>query len=383
MADRGTSEEDSAETLVATLNDASARGATKAEATAYLINMAVDDAGRAAIVEAGGVPALVALVESGNARCKERAASAIAKLAQVPEQKVALAAAAGSLVTLLSEGSAAAKENAAQALYMITASNAETKKTIAASGAVAPLVGLLKDGLPAAKGIMDGTPAIPAADASAAAPPAPAPMKKSLTGKLFGGGKKKEEPKAAAAPSSAEASSAAEAAKERKHAAGAADAAANALQSLALNDDNRSAIAAAGAIAPLIELLQVGGAAGKANAATALLNLSGKSTENKKAIAAAGGLKPLIDLYNDGSPGAQKRAAAALKSLARDDELYDAILKLGVAESVIELTADEIGTSYKIVGGGAEAVAAAEAERKSKPAGLALTEDGGLDLSED
>ena len=62
--------------------------------------------------------------------------------------------------------------------------------------------------------------------------------------------------------------------------------AATALGNLAYNADNQVAIAAAGAIVPLVELARRGDAEGKKYAAAALKNLA-DNAENKVAIAAA------------------------------------------------------------------------------------------------
>ena len=75
------------------------------------------------------------------------------------------------------------------------------------------------------------------------------------------------------------------------------------------------AIAAAGGIAPLVDLVRDGSADAKKYAAGALNNLAGNAA-NAAAIAAAGGVAPLEQLARDGEEDAKEWAAAALWILA-------------------------------------------------------------------
>ena len=70
--------------------------------------------------------------------------------------------------------------------------------------------------------------------------------------------------------------------------------AAGALWNLASSNDARNAIRKAGAIAPLVALLQAGaGSAAATNAAGALTNLANSNDTNKNAIREAGAIAPL------------------------------------------------------------------------------------------
>jgi vacuolar protein 8 len=71
--------------------------------------------------------------------------------------------------------------------------------------------------------------------------------------------------------------------------------AAGALANLAANAKNQVLIAQAGAIAPLVTLVQSGTAGQKENAAAALMNLTA-SAENQVLIAQAGAIAPLVTL---------------------------------------------------------------------------------------
>ncbi|KAK7239659.1 hypothetical protein SO694_00028367 [Aureococcus anophagefferens] len=95
--------------------------------------------------------------------------------------------------------------------------------------------------------------------------------------------------------------------------------AAGALVYLAWNDDNKVAIAAAGGIAPLVELVRSGCADAKGSAARALANLASGNADNQVAIAAAGGIAPLVDLLRDGCVDGKGAAAHTLQILARNN----------------------------------------------------------------
>ena len=93
--------------------------------------------------------------------------------------------------------------------------------------------------------------------------------------------------------------------------------AAGALWSLAAGDAAIvAAIAAAGAIEPLVALVRDGDAQGKADAAAALWYLAFGEFAIKAAIMAAGAIKPLVALVRDGDARGQENAAAALGFLA-------------------------------------------------------------------
>ena len=77
------------------------------------------------------------------------------------------------------------------------------------------------------------------------------------------------------------------------------------------------AIAGAGGIPPLVELLRAGKVGAHKNAAHALAMLAGDEA-NKMQIARAGGIPPLVALLSTGDDSAQQYAAKALEWLARD-----------------------------------------------------------------
>ncbi|KAG1677624.1 hypothetical protein FOA52_010405 [Chlamydomonas sp. UWO 241] len=89
------------------------------------------------------------------------------------------------------------------------------------------------------------------------------------------------------------------------------------LSQLCIHDpDSRAYIAAAGAIAPLVQLLGAGSSADtQERAATALWHLAKEG--NADIIAAAGAIPPLVQLLGHGTPAdVQNQACALLATLA-------------------------------------------------------------------
>ena len=95
--------------------------------------------------------------------------------------------------------------------------------------------------------------------------------------------------------------------------------AAGALMILAINNpDNQKAILEAGAIEPLVKLLD-GTNTQKENAAGALWNLANNNPDNQKAIIEAGAIEPLVTLLKEGENTQKRYAAGVLKNLASNN----------------------------------------------------------------
>ena len=124
-----------------------ARAVRAAEALTDLLCESDDNV--ALIVAAGAIPPLVALVRNGSDDGKEKAANALANLADnvddVADQSIVDAGGIAALVELLRDGSAVGKEEAARALANL-ACNDVAAQPIADAGGVAVLVELLRDG---------------------------------------------------------------------------------------------------------------------------------------------------------------------------------------------------------------------------------------------
>ena len=87
------------------------------------------------------------------------------------------------------------------------------------------------------------------------------------------------------------------------------------LANLVRNAANKIFIAAAGSVAPIIELMRSGTADCKANAALVMTNL-GRNDANRVAIAVAGAAASLVELLQSGTDCGKEHAAAASAILA-------------------------------------------------------------------
>lgn len=86
----------------------------------------------------------------------------------------------------------------------------------------------------------------------------------------------------------------------------------------AIESNRLKVIADAGAIPPLVKLMELGTLGGKEKAAAALRHLA-LDDNNQVAIAGNGGIKPLVGALADGTVAAQEHALHAIKALAEDN----------------------------------------------------------------
>ncbi|MBA0575069.1 hypothetical protein Golob_027377, partial [Gossypium lobatum] len=84
---------------------------------------------------------------------------------------------------------------------------------------------------------------------------------------------------------------------------------------LSINDNNKTAIANANAIEPLIRVLKTGSLEAKGNSAATLFSLS-IIEDNNVRIGRSGAIRPLVDLLGNGTPRGKKDAATALFNLS-------------------------------------------------------------------
>ena len=101
------------------------------------------DSHEAAIVRAGAIEPLVALLRGGGERAQRAAAGALSYLATDHQAAIAQAGAIEPLVALVRGGSAEAQGAAASALGNLAGDNADNRVAIARAGAIAPLVALV------------------------------------------------------------------------------------------------------------------------------------------------------------------------------------------------------------------------------------------------
>ncbi|KOO28054.1 beta-glucan synthesis-associated [Chrysochromulina tobinii] len=243
--------------LVSMLYD-SGTGAQE-QAAAALANLARDSTdNRTSIVDAGGIPPLLALMRSSSNEAKEKTLQAITQLAHnsAPNQ-LAIAAAGGIplLVQVLTTSANNSKEVSAMqlcalaacAVWRMTEANPANQEAMFKAGVIVPLVSVLAS-------------PVPEMQSNAAA----------------------------------------------------------AIASLARdNTDNQAAIARAGGIVPLCTLVRDGSPDTKDQSASALWALASNNAPNKATIAKLGGIEPLVGLLMYAqSETSSINAAGALSALA-------------------------------------------------------------------
>jgi vacuolar protein 8 len=293
----------------------------KEQAAGALRNLALRNPdNQVLIAQAGAFAPLVTLVKSGTDGQKENAAGALRNFTfKNPENQVliAQAGAIAPLVTLVQSGTDGQKEYAADALRSLAAKKTENQVLIAQAGAIAPLVTLVQSGTDRQKEIAAGALFFLAdiaenqvliAQAGAIAP--------LVT--LLKSGTDGQKEKAVAA-----------------------------LKNLAANDENQVLIAQAGAIVPLVTLEQSGTAGQNEHAAGALRSLAYNNAENQVLIeqsravadlAQAGAIAPLVTLVQSGTDGQMEYAADALRSLAaKNDENKKMIAQAGAIAPLVTL----------------------------------------------
>ena len=105
-------------------------------------------------------------------------------------------------------------------------------------------------------------------------------------------------------------------------------AAARALGTLSVNDDNEAAVPRAGAIHPLVKLLGASTSGVREDTGKAHRNISAND-DNAVALARAGAIDPLVKLLGAGTSGERQAASRALGSLSLNPEAHT---RVGVQE---------------------------------------------------
>ena len=144
------------------------------------------------------------------------------------------------------------------------------------------------------------------------------------------------------------------------------EAAARALAKLAFNEATEVAIAKAGGIAPLVEVVRLGRDSAKKAAVVALRSLSIKDA-NKVAIAEAGAIAPLIELLRGSSASVKEDAAGALRNLANNDANAAEIAAGGGIAPLEQLVCDGEGDAQRWASEALERVRAAVEAQAAAP----------------
>lgn len=238
-----------------------------------------------AIAKAADPAALVALLKAGIPDAVDYALWSLSLSIEADSQlTIAEAGGVTPLISQLSDGRPIIQQQAAEALAKLANENAETTTAISQAGGVPPLLALIRDVAP-----------------STQVSPSKSPSK--------GAAPKPPEPKEPKEPGGGETAAAETSAVHEK--------AVCALANLASDPTARDEIVQAGGITQLTCLLEAEGHGTKRFAATALARLSHEHQATQTAIAASGAIVPLVALL-DGSEGdeAQEAAAGAILALA-------------------------------------------------------------------
>lgn len=234
-----------------------------------LLNLARDDESvKALLVTAGAIPPLVHLLSSAAELVRCASVSALYSFSAVPESRGAIVDAGGvkPLVELLSDRVVAVQEEAAWILHNMAFDDDLHKAAIFAAGGIEPTVALLISESTAAK-----------------------------------------------------------------------RSAAGILQNLATSTRLRSAIGTAGGIAPLVGLLASRDETLQDAAVSALQALAVENSKNKLAVHAGGGLPGLVKLLSSSRHLAQEKSSLALQCLAEATQLQDAIREAGAIVPLVRL----------------------------------------------
>lgn len=301
------------------LLQSNAEAEAKEHVVGFLLNMAASKhfSSEVSHFAAAVLPALVAQLKDGSPGAKHLAAATLLNIAAISDEQRSAVVAAGALPPLVAlmrapsqadatwehEGQAkAAREHAAGALRNITIAEAARDAAVAA-GALPSLAALIYD---------------PALTRLAAEHAAAALRNISSDGNTVSGG--------ASASSSAKNDSSDS--RGSTSASGSGSAAAQ----------RREALAATGALRPLVKLLIDSSPAAKVHAAGALANATVDSSSVRQAVYDAGAVKALLNCVEIHAPAAPE-AACALANMALDCKaLCDVIAGGGWFEGLLEVT---------------------------------------------
>ena len=276
-----------------------------------------------AVLREGGVPPLLALLDGVNVHAQIEAAKAIARLAcgnPATQNAIYKAGGIGPLLALLPGRSVGAQARGAEALAMLAGHNPENQEAIYRLGGVGPLVALLSPSnepdvqAMAAMAIMHVSRGMEQIQSSVAECGGIAQCVVLLRYDAS-----MAEPKRARA-----------AATVKAEAAGAVWVLADG------HPANKSAVASAGGLTPLVQLLSNGGLRAREHATNALASLSLQAADNQRQIAAL-----LVAQLGSGSMTAKSRAAVALWRIVQENPSSHAtIASAGSAGDLIALLKD-------------------------------------------
>jgi Armadillo/beta-catenin-like repeat len=243
------------------------------------------------------------------------------------------------------QGLRGARKAACARLLWVWAANAINATSIAMTGGLGALVGLLRDG--------DADAVANAARALKAMCSADRHANRASVGALEAVGQLVELVRAGEAD-------------VRKHAAGA-------LKVLAVDQMNAARIVDGRGVVPLVHLLRDGDAEAKMEAAGAVQNLAALSAAARASIAGAGAIGPLLRVVRVGSPKAKVNAVSALRNLAVDDAICTSIVGAGAVPPLVALLRDSSNAKCAHAAAGALKILAA-----NEPSAMVVTDAGAV-----
>lgn len=253
----------------------------KEHAAAALWHLALDSSNQLAIARANGVTPLVALLDDGSYVAVQNGANALSRLAEISSDNQAQIA--KRLVSLLTVENEGAQERSAQALWALASNQPESPTVIVNAGAISPLVNLLASGTLRAKQQAAGALSTLAINN----PHNQLAIAIGLVALLGNGDTDAEE-----------------------HVT-------KLLLELSADGDNRKAIAEAGAIERIVLQLKSESVLGQELAASVLNYLICDGRKNIIQCAESGGVRPLVALLSSTSTVAQSQAALVIAAMTK------------------------------------------------------------------
>lgn len=114
------------------------------------------------------------------------------------------------------------------------------------------------------------------------------------------------------------------------------------------NEANPPAIAQAGGVKFLVDMISSGTDGGQLHAASTLASMAKNKRELQNQIVQAGAVVPLVSLLRQGSNKAQVFAAAAIASISEDTQHKDVVIKAGAVPPLVRLLRSDVAADGQV-----------------------------------